>query len=63
MCTPGRDTQNTEAPKASTWRLRVTDFVGLYFKVTTDPKYKRKKIRMQLNSKVRGVIILPKPLK
>ena len=47
MCIPGRDTQNTEAPR-KTWQLRGTDFVGLYFKVSTDPKYKRKKIRMKL---------------
>jgi len=37
--------------------------VGLYFEATTDPKDKRKRISMQLNNKVRGVVILPKPLK
>ena len=46
----------TGPPKASrkTWRLRGTDywtdFVGLHFKVSTDPKYKQKKIRMQMNN-------------
>ena len=45
MCTPGRDTQNTER---KTWRLRGTDFVGLYLKVSTNSEYKRRKIRMQL---------------
>ena len=46
MCTPGRDTQNTEAlnPGLQTWRLRGTDFVGLYFKVSTDPNLKRSSI-------------------
>ena len=52
MCTPGRDIQNTEAlnPGIQTWRLRGTDFVGLYFKVSTDPKLKRSRIYVLLST-------------
>ena len=52
MCTPGRDTQNSEAlnPGLQTWRRRGTDFVGLYFEVSTNPKLKRCSIYVLLST-------------